>query len=87
MYIQNLRSVGLHGGQLIKKLSCKQFITDPGRYGKLEEKAMNNSVKLAGRNSATLNSYHQKLNDSTSIKLTNIEGRAYTQLIEAIIAL
>ena len=44
---------------------------DPGRYRKMEEIWRNNSVKCAGRKSATLKSYGtKKLNNATSQTLT-----------------
>ena len=45
-----------------KKLGSDAFVTGPGRYWyrKVDAKQRNNSVELAGRNSATLQSYDKK---------------------------
>ena len=84
IYIQILRSIGRHGGRNFKnliflktsgpkKLGSHAFITGPGRYRKLGTEKRNNSVKFAGRNSATVKSYDQQLNIVTSMKSTSIK--------------
>ena len=71
VFIQNLRSIGLNLGQHIKKviflnnIGAKQvglnaFITAPVWYRKVGEVWSKNSVKSAGRKSATLESYDEE---------------------------
>ena len=56
-----------------KKIGSNALVTDPGRYKKLGEKWRKNSVRCAGRNSATLKSDGQKIDVLRSVKLTSIE--------------
>ena len=56
-----------------KKLGSNTFITDAGRCRRVEEVWRTNSVKFAGRNSATLKLTTKKLDNLTSIKLTSIK--------------
>ena len=44
-----------------KKAGSNAFITAPGRYRKVAEKQRKHAVNFAGRNSATVNSYDQKI--------------------------
>ena len=46
-----------------KQLGSNAFITGPARYREVEEKYTTNSAKFAGRDSATLKTYDQKLNN------------------------
>ena len=50
-----------------KKIGSNAFIAAPGTYRKAGEVSGKNSVKFAGRDSATLESHDPKLNTSYSM--------------------
>ena len=53
----------------VKTLGSQAFITGPGRYGEVEETQRTNSVKIVGRNSASLKGHDQTMKEVNQYRI------------------